>query len=149
VSDKETAPWNLQHEANELLRNLDRVIFRGQLEMWKAPLAVALIEDFAGRVAVECTAQAPTQRGDSIVGRTADEPHRPLVCFVCANRFPVTFNFCLEHKDEYERLKAAATPQGTPDRTKEFLDKVWQKDEPTETTGLFPPNSSKNWQKEK
>jgi hypothetical protein len=58
--------------------------------------------------------EVAAQRGDSIVGRTANEPHRPLVCFVCANPFPVTFNFCLEHKNEYERLKAAATAQSKP-----------------------------------
>jgi hypothetical protein len=133
VSDKETAPWNLQHEANELLRNLDRVIFRGQLEIWKAPLAVALIEDFAGRFAVECTAQAPTQRrnfeewevvrggeGDDWGIRRKGETHGMSIAQM------------VDEDDVIEivRLHNSATPQGTP----------------TETTGLFPPNSSKNWQ---
>lgn len=45
------------------------------------------------------------KRGEPTVGRTANEPHRPLVCYVCAKDFPITFNFCHEHKEEYERLK--------------------------------------------
>lgn len=49
------------------------------------------------------------KRGDPVCGRTVDEERRPLVCFVCANRVAVSFNFCLEHKDEYERLRAANT----------------------------------------
>jgi len=60
---------------------------------------------------------AAPKRGDPTVGRTLDEEHRPLVCFVCGKQQGIAFNFCQDHKDEYEALKRAsiasvpATPQ--------------------------------------
>lgn len=66
--------------------------------------------------------EGPFARGDAVIGRTADEPHHPLVCFVCGKQQLITFNFCLDHKDEYERFKKlaagsveAAAPTPTPD----------------------------------
>ena len=35
------------------------------------------------------------------------ERHTGLVCYVCGGRHGVIFNFCHEHKNEYERLKQA------------------------------------------
>jgi len=61
---------------------------------------------------VRCTFIGLPKRGDPTVGRTADEPHRPLTCFVCGSDFASTYNFCHAHKEEYERLKKENKAEG-------------------------------------
>lgn len=75
-------------------------------ERWGALRMLNIARDFQAK-------QSVPKRGEPIVGRTADEPHRPLVCYVCGRDFPITFNFCHAHKEEYERLKKENKDQFT------------------------------------